>query len=75
MAEKTESFEKALEELESIVEKLQSDQLPLDESISLFEKGTKLSKLCSKTLVSAEKKIDSLLSELQSYDNPSSEKE
>ncbi|MEZ4704760.1 MAG: exodeoxyribonuclease VII small subunit [Bdellovibrionota bacterium] len=61
MAEK---FETALQQLEEIVEKLQSDELPLDQSIALFEKGTKLSQICSQKLNEAEEKIDALLTAL-----------
>ncbi len=62
-------FETALQELEEIVAKLESPDLPLEESLSLFEKGIKLSKVCSKKLTEAEKKIDALLKEL-SKENP-----
>lgn len=55
------SFEKALEELESIVEKLEKGGLPLNESLSLFEKGVKLAKYLREELEKAEKKVDILL--------------
>lgn len=62
-------FETALKELEKIVGQLESQELPLEESLSLFEKGIKLSKVCSKKLSEAEKKVDALLKEL-SKENP-----
>ncbi|HLG20508.1 MAG TPA: exodeoxyribonuclease VII small subunit [Bdellovibrionota bacterium] len=62
MAEK--KFESALSELESIVSKLESEELPLEDSLELFEKGIKLSRLCSKKLAEAEKKVDALVAEL-----------
>ncbi len=62
MAEK--KFEGALKELEEIVSKLESEELPLEDSLGLFEKGIKLSKVCSKKLSEAEKKVDLLLDEL-----------
>jgi exodeoxyribonuclease VII small subunit len=55
------SFEKALSELEGIVEKLEKGGLALDESLALFEKGVKLSRFLRGELEKAEKKIDILL--------------
>lgn len=55
------SFEKALEELEGIVEKMEKGGLPLNESLSLFEKGVKLAKYLREELEKAEKKVDILL--------------
>jgi exodeoxyribonuclease VII small subunit len=60
------TYESAMKELEEIVRKLESTELPLDDSLSLFEKGIALSKVCSKKLSEAEKKIDQLLRELSS---------
>jgi len=55
------SFEKALEELEKIVEKLEKGGLSLNESLSLFEKGVKLAKFLRGELEKAEKKVEILL--------------
>jgi exodeoxyribonuclease VII small subunit len=55
------SFEKALAELESIVGKLESGELPLDESLALFEQGVQLAKYLHGELGKAEKKIEILL--------------
>ncbi len=55
------SFEKALTELESIVEKLERGGLALNESLVLFEKGVKLARFLRTELEKAEKKIDILL--------------
>ncbi len=55
------SFEKALEELEGIVEKLEKGGLPLNQSLALFEKGVKLAKFLREELEKAEKKVDILL--------------
>jgi exodeoxyribonuclease VII small subunit len=55
------SFEKALSELEGIVEKLERGSLALNESLSLFEKGVKLARYLRAELEKAEKKIDILL--------------
>ena len=58
-------FEKSLDELEKIVEKLQNGDISLDESIELFEKGIELSKDCRQTLENARQKITSLTEEEQ----------
>ena len=61
-AKKTEDikFEDALSKLESIVEKLESGDLSLDESLEAFEEGIRLSRICSKRLDEAERKIEIL---------------
>ena len=55
------NFEKALTELEDIVDKLEKGGLALNESLALFEKGVKLAKFLRGELGKAEKKIDILL--------------
>ena len=62
---KQKSFETAIKELETIVHKLESDELPLEESIALFDEGTKLSKICSEQLDQAQEKIEKLISQLK----------
>ena len=54
-------FEKALEDLEQIVQRLEDASLPLDDALSLFEEGIKLSRFCSQKLDEAEKKVEMLL--------------
>lgn len=54
------NFEKSLTELENIIKKLESEDVSLDESIALFEKGVVLSNECRKTLEKAENKIITL---------------
>ncbi|HIC91927.1 MAG TPA: exodeoxyribonuclease VII small subunit [Syntrophaceae bacterium] len=56
-----ESFENALKRLEEIVNKLESGDLPLDESLKIFEEGVKLSRFCAKKLDEAERKVELLL--------------
>lgn len=51
------SFEKALERLEQIVQRLEAGETTLDESLALFEEGAALSQLCSRRLDEAEQKI------------------
>ncbi len=59
MSEK--SFENSISELEAIVSRLENGDVSLDESLSLFEKGIKLSKNCQRMLDAAEKKVSILL--------------
>ena len=54
-------FEESIKELEAIVDKLESGEATLDESLDYFEKGIKLSKSCQKMLDTAEKKVSVLL--------------
>ncbi len=60
MASKKNDFESSMKELSEIVEKLSGGECTLDEAISLFERGMKLSGECSKTLENARQKIISL---------------
>ncbi|MGB9597823.1 MAG: exodeoxyribonuclease VII small subunit [Candidatus Poribacteria bacterium] len=54
-------FETAMARLEEIVEKLESGELSLEESLSVFEEGIKLSKICAKILNDAERKVEILM--------------
>lgn len=56
------TFEKAMTRLEQIVGMLESGRCTLDESLKLFEEGTKLTAYCSKMLKNAEQKIVKLTS-------------
>ena len=51
------TFEQALARLEEIVTELENGKCPLDESMKLFEEGTKLAAFCSETLKGAEQTI------------------
>lgn len=55
------TFEESISELEEIVSQLEGGDVTLDESLTLFEKGIKLSKSCQKMLDSAEKKVSVLM--------------
>ncbi len=57
------SFEKALADLEQIVEKLEKGGLSLNESLALFEKGVNLARFLREELGKAEKKVEILLKE------------
>lgn len=54
------TFEQAVKRLEEIVEKLEEGQVPLDESLQLFEEGVKLSRFCNAKLEEIERKIEIL---------------
>jgi exodeoxyribonuclease VII small subunit len=55
------SFEEHLKALESIVERLEGGDLPLEDSVRLFEEGMKLSEACKKDLDMAEGKIQAVI--------------
>ncbi len=51
-------FEKALEELKGIVEKLEGGDLELEESLKMFERGVRLMAVCQKKLEDAERRVE-----------------
>src|SRR5215813_1124162 len=55
------TFEASLTQLETIVKKLEEGDLPLEESLKLFEKGVALSRECRERLNEAERRIEILL--------------
>lgn len=55
------TFEQALAQLEQIVQKLERGELPLEESLRLYEDGIRLSRLCHGKLEEAEGRIEMLL--------------
>ncbi len=54
-------FERALAELESLVEKLEGGDLTLEESLRCFERGIALTRACQQALREAEQKVQILL--------------
>lgn len=54
-------FEEAMARLETIVEELERGELPLDESLKIFEEGIRLSKTCLKMLNEVERKVEILV--------------
>ncbi|MCD6486624.1 MAG: exodeoxyribonuclease VII small subunit [Syntrophobacterales bacterium] len=56
-------FEKAMEELEKIVKKMEDGNMSLEESLKAFEEGIKLSRFCADKLDEAERKVNILLKE------------
>ncbi|MEW6038666.1 MAG: exodeoxyribonuclease VII small subunit [Pseudomonadota bacterium] len=63
MARKPLSFEEALAELEQLVERMEQGNLPIEESLKLFERGIELTRTCQKALQDAEQKVQILLEE------------
>lgn len=55
------TFEESLNELENIVKQLEEGDLPLEESLKLFENGVKLSRECRDRLTNAERRIQVLM--------------
>ena len=60
-AEKSINLEKALTDLEEIVEELESGDLPLEKAMQKFEEGIKLTRGCQTALKEAEQKVEILL--------------
>ena len=58
---KDKNFEASLAELEQIVAQLEAGDLPLEQSLELFERGVRLSRECQKRLDEAERKVEILL--------------
>ncbi len=54
-------FEEALKQLEAIVSRLEIGDLPLEEALSVFEEGIRLTKLCSQRLDDAERRVNILV--------------
>ena len=61
-------FELSLKELESIIEKLEDENINLEDSVKSFEKGINLVKECQQQLQNAELKIKKLLDDGSSSD-------
>jgi exodeoxyribonuclease VII small subunit len=58
---KTPDFEQALAELESLVERLERGDLPLDEALKTFERGVELTRHCQGALKAAQQRVEILL--------------
>ncbi len=55
------SFEEALEELEAIVEKLEAGDAPLEQSISIYQRGAELKAHCETKLKNAQLKVEKIV--------------
>ena len=54
-------FEQALAELESLVERLEGGELPLEEALKAFERGVALTRQCQASLKAAQQRVEILL--------------
>ena len=59
------AFEEAVEKLETIVQEMESDELPLEAMLVRYEEGAKLVKVCEEKLQSAESRITQLEEKLE----------
>ncbi len=57
----TPDFERAMAELEAVVERLEQGELPLEQALSHFERGVQLTGACQTALKAAEQKVEILL--------------
>lgn len=57
------TFEEAMEHLERIVERLEEGEVPLEEAITIYQKGMEFSKLCHEKLKQAEEKMVNVMTE------------
>jgi len=62
---KTLSFERAIEELESIVRRLEDGKVPLEESVAIYERGEALKRRCEELLRAAEARVDKITTDAQ----------
>ena len=53
-------FERAIEELESIVKRLEEGKVPLEESVAIYERGEVLKKRCEELLRQAEARVEKI---------------
>ena len=54
------SFERAIEELESIVKRLEEGKVPLEESVTIYERGEALKRRCEELLRQAEARVEKI---------------
>jgi exodeoxyribonuclease VII small subunit len=59
------SFERAIEELESIVKRLEEGKVPLEESVTIYERGEALKRRCEELLRQAEARVDKITTDAQ----------
>jgi exodeoxyribonuclease VII small subunit len=57
----TQTFEKNLEQLTDIIQKMEQQDVGLEESLKLYEQGVQLTRKCQKIIDDAEKKIEQLM--------------
>lgn len=54
-------FEETLQELETLVRKLEQGELPLEESLKAFERGVRLTRECQQSLSAAEQRVEQVM--------------
>ena len=54
------SFERAMDELESIVKRLEEGKVPLEESVAIYERGEALKRRCEELLRAAEARVEKI---------------
>lgn len=59
------SFERAIEELETIVRRLEDGKVPLEESVTIYERGEALKRRCEDLLRQAEARVDKITTDAQ----------
>ncbi|ABD09142.1 Exodeoxyribonuclease VII small subunit [Rhodopseudomonas palustris HaA2] len=59
------SFERAMEELETIVKRLEDGKVPLEESVAIYERGEALKRRCEELLRQAEARVDKITTDAQ----------
>ncbi len=69
------SFEEAMNELEALVDSMENDSLTLEESLTKFEKGVKLTRICQQALAKAEQKVKILTADGETDFTPEGEVE
>lgn len=61
------SFERAIEELESIVKRLEDGKVPLEESVAIYERGESLKRRCEELLRQAEDRVDKITTDASGH--------
>jgi len=61
------SFERAIEELESIVKRLEEGKVPLEESVAIYERGEALKRRCEELLRQAEARVDKITTDASGH--------
>jgi exodeoxyribonuclease VII small subunit len=73
MTEKHENFEESLAKLEAILHRLETEEVPLEEMLTLYEEGVRLSKACRTVLEKAHKKLELITDKLEEDDDKNSQ--
>ncbi|KGP91914.1 exodeoxyribonuclease VII small subunit [Pontibacillus chungwhensis BH030062] len=69
------SFEEAMKQLEQIVEKLEEGDVPLEQAITYYQDGMKLSKVCNDKLNNVEKQMQQIMNDQGEFESFSVEEE